>query len=295
MHKGASIYDVCKIFGICWPPPPLVRIWDWCTELNSRNLPYYIFFWANPPSVRTSYMDDAQGNHCTANLQQVFSYACTCAQHRSSEFGFIIKVCIFCLQILRRTCIFLAIYGLIWLKFKEQFTKPSVRSLTKFQPNRSAHCWENLHPMELLGSKNINLNWNAGLCRSCIQYVLYIMDSWFGTAWAGLPAFIDSVGTAKKCHCKRNVTVTRIFSIGRSFFGPKKCHSNRNVTLTGVTVSGVGRAVDDPNIRSSGRMPSPANGYPLIRMLRRWHPYVIHCSPSGRLGLGLGWVDFDFG
>ena len=29
---------------------PSVRIWDWSTVLNSRNLPYYIFFWANPPS-----------------------------------------------------------------------------------------------------------------------------------------------------------------------------------------------------------------------------------------------------
>ena len=31
-------------------PSPLVRIWDWYTVLNSRNLPYYIFFWANRPS-----------------------------------------------------------------------------------------------------------------------------------------------------------------------------------------------------------------------------------------------------
>ena len=46
-----------QIFGIFWSPP--VRIWDWSTVLNSRNLPYYIFFWDNPPppSVRTSYMD----------------------------------------------------------------------------------------------------------------------------------------------------------------------------------------------------------------------------------------------
>ena len=29
------------------PPPPLVRMWDLSTVLNSRNLPYYIF-WANP-------------------------------------------------------------------------------------------------------------------------------------------------------------------------------------------------------------------------------------------------------
>ena len=31
-------------------PSPLVRIWDWSTVLNSRNLPYYILFWANAPS-----------------------------------------------------------------------------------------------------------------------------------------------------------------------------------------------------------------------------------------------------
>ena len=46
-------------FSGFWTPSPLVRIWDWYTVLNSCNLPYYIFFWANPPppSVRTSYMD----------------------------------------------------------------------------------------------------------------------------------------------------------------------------------------------------------------------------------------------
>ena len=53
-----------------------------------------------------------------------------------------------------------------------------------------------------------------------------------------LPAYSDSVWTAKKCHCKRNVTVTGIFSIRSSFFGPKNCHCSRNVTVTGVTVSG---------------------------------------------------------
>ena len=69
-------------------------------------------------------------------------------------------------------------------------------------------------------------------------------DEWFGTPcfWpihsTGLPAYSDSVGTAKKCHCKQNVTVTGIFSKRRSFYGPKKCHCSRNVTVTGVTVSG---------------------------------------------------------
>ena len=44
--KGASIYDVRKIFGILDPLPrrPCLHL-----GLNSRNLPYYIFFWANPP------------------------------------------------------------------------------------------------------------------------------------------------------------------------------------------------------------------------------------------------------
>ena len=48
--EGPSTYDVRKILGFFDPLPPLVRIWDWSTVLNSRNLPYYIFFWANPPS-----------------------------------------------------------------------------------------------------------------------------------------------------------------------------------------------------------------------------------------------------
>ena len=54
----------------------------------------------------------------------------------------------------------------------------------------------------------------------------------------GLSAYSDRVGTAKNRQCKQNVTVTGIFSIRRSFFGPNKCHSNRNVNVTGVTVSG---------------------------------------------------------
>ena len=48
-RKGPSIYDVREILGFFDPPPPLVRIWDLSTVLNSCNLPYYIFFWANPP------------------------------------------------------------------------------------------------------------------------------------------------------------------------------------------------------------------------------------------------------
>ena len=70
-------------------------------------------------------------------------------------------------------------------------------------------------------------------------------------AWAantGLPAYSDSVGTANKCHSRRNVTVTGIFCIKRSFFGPKKCHSNRNVAVTGVTVSGEACTENDVDV-----------------------------------------------
>ena len=51
-----------------------------------------------------------------------------------------------------------------------------------------------------------------------------VHSSFLGT---GLPAYIDSVGTAKKCHYKRNVTVSRIFNIRRSFLDPKECYCNR--------------------------------------------------------------------
>ena len=34
--------------------------------------------------------------------------------------------------------------------------------------------------------------------------------------YTGRPAYSDSVGTAKKCHCKQNVTLTGIFSTRRS-------------------------------------------------------------------------------
>ena len=50
-----------------------------------------------------------------------------------------------------------------------------------------------------------------------------------------------SVGMVKKCHCKRNFTVTGIFCTSRSFYGPKNFHCSRNVTVLGVTVSGEAR------------------------------------------------------
>ena len=60
----------------CWdfftPSSPLVRIWDRSTVLNSHKPPYYLFFWANPPPVRTSYMDVPQ------RLQKVNLFSLLC-------------------------------------------------------------------------------------------------------------------------------------------------------------------------------------------------------------------------
>ena len=46
----------------------------------------------------------------------------------------------------------------------------------------------------------------------------------------GLPAYSDSVGTAKKCHCERSVTVTGILGIRKSYCGPK------TVTVAGMSL-----------------------------------------------------------
>ena len=46
--RGRPYKTSAKCSGF-WTPSPIVRIWDWFTVLNSRNLPNYIFFWANPP------------------------------------------------------------------------------------------------------------------------------------------------------------------------------------------------------------------------------------------------------
>ena len=51
------------------------------------------------------------------------------------------------------------------------------------------------------------------------------------------PAYSESTGTAKTCHCKRVLLYPMIFNIRTSFFGPKNDHCSRS-TLTGVTVSG---------------------------------------------------------
>ena len=48
--KGPSIEDVFKNLGIF--DPHLVRILTRPLVLNSRNLPYHVCFWANPPLVR---------------------------------------------------------------------------------------------------------------------------------------------------------------------------------------------------------------------------------------------------
>ena len=70
-------------FGIFWPPPPLVRIWGWSTVLNSRNLPYYIFFWANllpsPPSADVIYGCPLRGGiRRIRKFRQLNAHNCVC-------------------------------------------------------------------------------------------------------------------------------------------------------------------------------------------------------------------------
>ena len=54
--RGPSIKDVRKIFGIFDPLPPLVRILIRPIRVNSRNLPYYVCFWASPPGADVLYV-----------------------------------------------------------------------------------------------------------------------------------------------------------------------------------------------------------------------------------------------
>ena len=61
----------------------------------------------------------------------------------------------------------------------------------------------------------------------------------------GLPAYSDSAGTAKECHCKRVSLYPMIFRIRTSFIGPKNCHCSSSLTLTGVTVSGEACITDE--------------------------------------------------
>ena len=51
-----------------------------------------------------------------------------------------------------------------------------------------------------------------------------------------LPTYSVSVGTAKKCHCKQNVTVTGIFSIRRSIYGQKTVTLDRMSLYAGRPV-----------------------------------------------------------
>jgi len=60
----------------------------------------------------------------------------------------------------------------------------------------------------------------------------------------GLHAYSDSVGTVKKCHCKRGPTYNDTFYIKKWFGNCQNCHCNRGLTLTGVTVSGEACTLD---------------------------------------------------
>ena len=75
-------------------------------------------------------------------------------------------------------------------------------------------------------------------------------------ATTGLPAYSDSAGTLKKCHCKRGasycVTVSKHFYYERSIGNLKKCHCKQSspncVTVTGITVSGMAWSWNDISV-----------------------------------------------
>ena len=80
-------YMTSAKFWDFWTPSPHVRIWDWSTVLNSRNLPYYIFFWANPPSPLSA--DVIYGcplRACTAYWLRDHSLTCGRGYHSCKMF-----------------------------------------------------------------------------------------------------------------------------------------------------------------------------------------------------------------
>ena len=92
-----------------------------------------------------------------------------------------------------------------------------------------------------------------------------------------LPTYSVSVGTAKKCHCKQNVTVTGIFRVRRSFFWTHKvslwaechcnwCHCKRGGLYLNMTVVG--------SIKSLGPL-SVKKG---MAELTVWQGNSIECS-----------------
>ena len=67
--KGASRYDIHKIFGIFWPPPALVRIWKWfILKLHATFLTTFASPWPPPPCnpMRTSYLESPESQWGTA-------------------------------------------------------------------------------------------------------------------------------------------------------------------------------------------------------------------------------------
>ena len=78
------------------------------------------------------------------------------------------------------------------------------------------------------------------VCNSCLPIkgyrVRHLVVDYFCchsdliTPNTGLPTHSDSVGTAKKCHCKRNVTVSGIFRKGDPFMDQK------TVTVAGMSL-----------------------------------------------------------
>ena len=71
-------------------------------------------------------------------------------------------------------------------------------------------------------------------------YIMWTVRLWINLiSNTDLPAYSDTLGTWRKCHCNQIVTVSKgSLVINQSFGTCKKCHCKRGVTVNSVTVSG---------------------------------------------------------
>ena len=65
------------------------------------------------------------------------------------------------------------------------------------------------------------------------NFTIYSLSSKFCDAFTVLPAYSDTLGTRKKCHCNHIICIYE-----RPFGTCQNCHCKRGVTVTGVTVGG---------------------------------------------------------
>ena len=72
------------------------------------------------------------------------------------------------------------------------------------------------------------------------EFIVTLLLQYYGSVVATeVPAYSDTLGTWKKCHCNQIVTITRGSLVPNQSFGTcQKCHCKRGVTVNSVTVSG---------------------------------------------------------